>query len=157
VEKLSGQLVDTKMSLTTLEADKERSDARIQELERDLEDKNKILGLVEHGGGLKLTKESNTPRSSDVSSKSSDSSKKVQHSDNNGSNTTEKATVTVEQAQPQDSKQQLFGSLRDKGVGFIESLKQKVFSLIIGIVKQTEGLGVSFIGEGTLYMSGYYL
>lgn len=78
VDKLSRQLVDTKMGLTTLEADKERTDARIRELEHDLDDKNKILGLVEDGAGLKLSKGvESTPRTSDASSKASDSTKKV--------------------------------------------------------------------------------
>mmetsp|Transcript_21784 Transcript_21784/g.24323 ORF Transcript_21784/g.24323 Transcript_21784/m.24323 type:complete len:465 (-) Transcript_21784:374-1768(-) len=78
VGKLSGQLVDTKMSLTTLEADKERTDARIRELERDLMDKNKILNLAEHEGkSILTTKWASAPRSSDVSSKSADLTKKV--------------------------------------------------------------------------------
>ena len=51
VDKLSGQLVETKMVLTTMDAEhlayQERTNARIKELERDLADKNKILGLVE--------------------------------------------------------------------------------------------------------------
>mmetsp|Transcript_24796 Transcript_24796/g.52576 ORF Transcript_24796/g.52576 Transcript_24796/m.52576 type:complete len:617 (+) Transcript_24796:117-1967(+) len=82
-DKLSGQLVDTKMSLTTLEADEERTSARMRVLERDLDDKNKILGLVEHGAGLKLIKAAattttgSTPKPSDGHSKSLDSTKKV--------------------------------------------------------------------------------
>lgn len=80
VEKLSGQLVDTKMCLTTLEAEKERTQVRIRELENDLKYKDEILGLVENGEGLKLIKggaEDNILPVSDASSKSSDSAKKV--------------------------------------------------------------------------------
>lgn len=59
VDKLSGQLVETKMVLTTMETERlayeERTNARIKELETDFADRNKILGLVEHGAGLKLT------------------------------------------------------------------------------------------------------
>ncbi|MGK3743288.1 MAG: hypothetical protein ACI8RD_004435 [Bacillariaceae sp.] len=168
VGKLSGQLVDTKMSLTTLEADKERTDVRIRELERDLDDKNKILGLVEHGAGLDLTtKGVSTHSSSDVSSKSTDSTKKVDQvtdlrstvsqwvsklqstneeetsvsnsslskvyddvhkgngNETDGDSTTSNTTEKTEQSQQQEPKQQLFDSLRDKGTGFFEILKQK--------------------------------
>ena len=59
VDKLSGQLVETKMALTTIQADRlayqERTNARIKELERELQDKNEILGSVETGAGLNLT------------------------------------------------------------------------------------------------------
>jgi hypothetical protein len=179
VEKLSGQLVDTKMSLTTLEAEKERTDGVIKELERDLHYKNEILGMVENGEGMKLSKggvAENILRISDASSKSSDSTKKVdeirsavsqwvsntvqkqlQNSNEektnqvnsiiasaenmNGAETeangdhspvcsdvVETSTAMTEEAlqqKPQDPKQQLFESLRDKGTGFFEILKQK--------------------------------
>jgi hypothetical protein len=59
VDKLAGQLVELKMGMTQLEANhlayQEKTDARIRELTRELEDRNKILGLVEHGAGLQLT------------------------------------------------------------------------------------------------------
>lgn len=80
VDKLSGQLVETKMVLTTMEADhlayQERTNAQIKELERDLADKNKILGLVEHGAGLKLTGATDSTRSiGSVGSEASESRK----------------------------------------------------------------------------------
>lgn len=59
VDKLAGQLVELKMGMTQLEANhlayQERTDARIRELTRELEDKNKILESVEQGTGLQLT------------------------------------------------------------------------------------------------------
>ncbi|KAG7344173.1 hypothetical protein IV203_022181 [Nitzschia inconspicua] len=80
VDKLSGQLVETKMVLTTMEAEnlafQERTNARIKELERDLADKNKILGLVEHGAGLNLLGATDSSRSiGSVGSETSDSKK----------------------------------------------------------------------------------
>lgn len=80
VEKLSGQLVDTKMSLTTLAEEKELTNGWIRDLELDLRHKNEILGLVEHGEELKLSKGGlvdNISRVSDHSTKSSESTKKV--------------------------------------------------------------------------------
>lgn len=192
VDKLSEQLVETKMCLTANEAERERTETRIRELERDLDDKNKILGLVEHGGGLKLTKSgtpetlNHLPRSSDGSvdsnnSSSNNSKKKADHirsavtqwvsntvqkqlhqqtdddddgtagtssattntegkkgetfrSDTNSTSlsddtTTDKSTAltTVDENKQQqlDAKQLLLDSLRDKGTGFFEILKQK--------------------------------
>jgi len=62
-DKLSGHLVETKMCLTDLQAEhlayQERTNTRIRELERQVEEKNKILSLVEDGAGVKLTGESN--------------------------------------------------------------------------------------------------
>lgn len=194
VEKLSGQLVDTKMSLTSIEAEKERSDARINELDHELNYKNEILGLVENGEGLKLSNiglADNILRISDASSKSFDSAKKVDEirsavtqwvsntvqkqlqysneentnklnsiiaiSDNANvseansdhsailSNVVEKSTAMTEQAQQrkqQDPKQQLFESLRDKGTGFFEILKQKGEQLD----KMKQGSGGSGVG-----------
>lgn len=59
VDKLSGQLVELKMGMAQLEADhlanQERIDSRFRELTRELENKNRILGFVEHGAGLQLT------------------------------------------------------------------------------------------------------
>ena len=102
VEKLSSQLVDTKMSLTTLEAEKEETNERIQKLEQELHFKNESLGLVENGDGP----ESSRAGGADV---------------DKGSNIT-----TQSQLQKQnDPKNQLFESLRDKGTGILEILKPK--------------------------------
>ena len=160
VGKLSRQLVDTKMSLTTLEEDKERTDVRTRELERDLEDKNKILGLAEYGAGLILTtKGTSNHSSSNVSSKSIDSTKKAGQvtdlrstvsqwvsklqstneeetkvdedvdkgsgNETDGDSIVSNNTEKTEQSQQQEPRQQLFDSLRDKGTGFFEILKQK--------------------------------
>jgi hypothetical protein len=58
-DKLSTQLVETKMGLTTIEADRfafeETTNRRIRQLENNLQEKNRILGFVEHGAGLNLT------------------------------------------------------------------------------------------------------
>ncbi|KAG7370949.1 hypothetical protein IV203_019519 [Nitzschia inconspicua] len=86
VDKLSGQLVETKMVLTTMEAEnlafQERTNARIKELERDLADKNKILGLVEHGAGLNLLGATDSSRSiGSVGSETSDGKKIDQMAD----------------------------------------------------------------------------
>ena len=53
VEKLSGQLVETKMVVTSMEAEhfeyQERTNTRIKELEKELKAKNKLLNLAEKG------------------------------------------------------------------------------------------------------------
>lgn len=167
IVKLSGQLVDTKMNLTTLEAEKEQTDERIRTLERDLEDKNKILGLVEVGAGLQLTKATSAAAdTSDASIKSTDSANKVDEirsavtqwvsntvqkadGDNNtvvsNGSGEEAALITklVQQQQQQlrlhDPKQQLFDSIRDKGTGLFEILKQKGEQL--DKIKQGGGAG----------------
>eukprot|EP00536_Pseudo-nitzschia_multiseries_P016127 jgi/Psemu1/44934/gm1.44934_g len=216
LEKLSGQLVDTKMSLTTLEADKERTDARIRELEHQLNDTSNGTGtsngqesgpgsnpgpspgpgpLMDLGAGSKLTRVAartiDTIRhTSDTSLKSIDSAKKVDdirsavtqwvsntvqkqanamstsdkqdsahgtvgsnsNSNSNGTATgksivaattsTSSTTTTTQPVQnlPQhDPKQQLLDSLRDKGTGLFEILKQKGEQL--DKIKQGSGAG----------------
>ena len=79
VEKLSGQLVDTKMGLTTLEAEKEQTNARIQKLEHELHFKNESLGLLENRMGSESRKEGvadNVLLITDASSRQLDSTSK---------------------------------------------------------------------------------
>jgi len=83
LDKVSGQLVETKMNLTTLEAEKERTDAHIRELEHNLEEKTNRSGPIEHGAGSKLSRAAartidNIRYASDSSLKSTDSTKKVE-------------------------------------------------------------------------------
>ncbi len=154
VEKLSSQLVDTKMSLTTLEAEKEQTDSKIQKLEQDLQHKNEALGLTEDDEALSEPAD-NLLRITDGSVKSSDSSNKgaeirsavtkwvsntvqkttkgeINGTETNGdhgshlSKLVEKSLAIQTQLHKQnDPKQQLFESLRDKGTGFLDILKPK--------------------------------
>mmetsp|Transcript_24018 Transcript_24018/g.56694 ORF Transcript_24018/g.56694 Transcript_24018/m.56694 type:complete len:540 (-) Transcript_24018:332-1951(-) len=201
LEKLSGKLVDTKMMLTTLEAEKELTDARMKELEQDLRYKNEILGLGENEDASQLNNRGlpdKDARASDTSTKSSESTKKVEeirsavtnwvsntvqkqlHQSSDGNSTEgnaamgklddayvseaevdqstflavafEKSMAAVEQAQQtkqQDPKQQLFESLRDKGTGFLEILKQKGEQLHVDKIKQG---GV--VGNGKILGNG---
>lgn len=56
VQKLSTQLVDTKMKLTTLEADhlslQEETSRKISKLEKQIRDKNSVLEVLQQQGGL---------------------------------------------------------------------------------------------------------
>ena len=152
VEKLSGQLVDTKMCLTTLEAEKEQTDSRLKQLEQDLQHKNEALGLTENEAAsesadnvLRITDGS---QSSDSASKGKEIrsavnqwvSNTIQKSTKGDSNSTEangdqgshlsklvEKTLSVQsQLQKQnDTKQQLFENLREKGTGFLDILKPK--------------------------------
>jgi len=155
VEKLSSQLVDTKMCLTTLEAEKEQTDSKIKKLEQDLQHKNEALGLTEDetvseptdnnllritdGGSVKSSDSTNKGAEirSAVTQWVSNTVQKTTKGDTNGteangdhgshlSKLVEKSFAVQNQLQKQnDPKQQLFESLRDKGTGFLDILKPK--------------------------------
>mmetsp|Transcript_17162 Transcript_17162/g.35240 ORF Transcript_17162/g.35240 Transcript_17162/m.35240 type:complete len:583 (+) Transcript_17162:82-1830(+) len=187
VEKLLRQLVDTKMELTTLEADQERTVARVRELEHALHNNNNsnsnsnnnnIPGLSDNGAELKSSKGEtvdNNSRMSNGSSHSLDSTKKADdirsavtqwvsntvHKQANSTiarledgNTTEgdgdQSTILsygniekhidrIQEQKLQDPKQQLLDSLRDKGTGLLEILKQKGEQL--DMMKQNSATG----------------
>ena len=151
VGKLSGQLVDTKMKLTTLEAEKEKTDARMKELEQDLRYKNEVLGLDENKGGLELSKgevPDTEVRTSDASTTSSDPAKKVDEIrfavTNWVSNTVQKQlqqagdgnSTEGNVANGKSDHADVFESLRDKGTGLLEILKQKGEQLHVEKMKQ---------------------
>lgn len=142
VEKLSAQLVDTKMSLTALEAEKIQTNERIQKLEQELHFKNESLGLVEGGAALESNKGGATDTVSDKGNEIRSAvtqwvSNTVQKTTNMGDSVAmdangnlakfvEKSLAVQTQLQKQhDPKNQLFESLRDKGTGILEKLKPK--------------------------------
>jgi len=149
-EKLSGQLVETKMRLTTLEEEKERNHTRLKELEHNLHLKDGTPGFVENGDSSEPSKKVDEIRSAVTQWVSNTVQKQLQNTNDENTNklnsmmtefhdgSEESATAqssdvgssiavtkSAQQQKQQEPKQQLFESLRDKGTGFFESFKQK--------------------------------
>lgn len=150
VDKLSSQLVETKMSLTTLEAEhldlKEDLTRKVASLEKEREEKNNILKLVEEGmDGLASSaskkdqvKElrsvvtqwvSNTvsKRQSihDTSVHGEDTTISTEPSGSDGEDENNTNNNSKHGESNNNAKQQMFESLRGKGSDLLEKIKQK--------------------------------
>lgn len=164
VQKLSTQLVETKMKLTTLEADhlalQENTNRRIATLEKELEEKNRILqGLQQQDGfdastmaSLSSKKEqvkelrsvvtawvTNTVAKRPILGQSEEANvmASFDHGDaNNGTAPSTEAAVPTNSKTSNDVKQLMFESLKGKGVDLFEKIKQKSGEEIEKIKKQ---------------------
>jgi hypothetical protein len=152
VSKLSSQLVETKMKLTTLEAEhltlKEETDRKIVSLERELEEKNKLLETIQQRDGLETNTTANLAskkdqvkelRSAVTAWVSSTVSKRPGAAGTGNGDTLVAATsnghadgaasdATSSPAPGKDNNdvtQIVFGSLKEKGTDFFEKIKQK--------------------------------
>jgi hypothetical protein len=129
VDKLSGQLVETKMVLTTMEAEhlayQEQTATRIKELERDLADKNKILGMVEHGAGLKLLGTNESTRSIGSVGSETSESKKIDQVAEIRSAVTQWVTEKVEKVQQKQRH-------NSKGDASLEALTEELNAIVDG-------------------------
>jgi hypothetical protein len=141
VEKLSGQLVETKMNLTTLEADhlslQERASRQILKLEKELEEKNKIVEFVDEAGLMVASSNSNSNKKDQVKELRSVVTQWVSNTvqkrqsvtdvhDGNTISSTEDGSDDDENSPAANiAKQQMFESLRGKGSDFLEKIKMK--------------------------------
>ena len=134
LQKISEQLVDTKMNLTTLEADKEKTDNDIRKMKRDLKDKMEISNSHRSDDSLEspgLTKSvtqlmSKLKSTNDEEITLSDSSTLEAGAIDDIANKNERnVDCTAPNTSTLTDKQQLFDSIRDKGTGFFEILKQR--------------------------------
>jgi hypothetical protein len=138
VEKLSGQLVETKMNLTTLEAEhlslRDSTTRKISKLVKELDKKNRILGIVDDDGVNPNKKDqvnelrsvvtqwvSNTVSNRQVNTDSAHGGDTLSLTE--GSDEDDAATAIA--MSNRTSKQQMFGSLKGKGSGLLEKIKQK--------------------------------
>ena len=132
VEKLSSQLVDTKMSLTNLQAEhlelEEQLSRQGAELEKERQEKNKILDLLDAGidkNGNSEKKDQVKELKSAVTQLFSTVSKRNNSDTISTSGSDEEETTGLATTPGANTKPQMFGSLKDKGSGFFEKLKQK--------------------------------
>lgn len=171
VEKLSSQLVETKMKLTTLEADhltlQENTNRQIATLTKELEDKNQILQVLHPQDGLdpstiaslsskkEQVKElrsvvtawvTNTVAKRPIlgaSEEAKNSPSPDQIEESNGAAPSTEAVVGTNSKTSNDVKQLMFESLKGKGVDLFEKIKQKGGEEIEKIKKQKVPSGLS--------------
>jgi hypothetical protein len=163
VNKLSSQLVETKMKLTTMESDhltlQEETSRKISQLERELEEKNKLLEAVQQHGGIDAstlaTKKDQVKelRSSVTAWVSGTVAKRQMHDAgiNSDKSAAEASNVREDgvalDAAPSlgsgigsnDVTQMVFGSLKGKSADFFEKIKQKGGEELEKIKKQNKG------------------
>ncbi len=156
VQKLSTQLVETKMKLTTMETDfltlQEKTSLRIATLENELEDKNRMLEILQQQDGLDNAIISNIASKKDQVQElrsvvtawvSNTVSKRQVSGSSEDTASTEKFEVPSDPIQDDfvalsknervastpktsnDVKQPVFESLKGKGSDFFEKIKQK--------------------------------
>eukprot|EP00429_Kryptoperidinium_foliaceum_P040692 CAMPEP_0176180144 /NCGR_PEP_ID=MMETSP0120_2-20121206/92309_1 /TAXON_ID=160619 /ORGANISM="Kryptoperidinium foliaceum, Strain CCMP 1326" /LENGTH=470 /DNA_ID=CAMNT_0017518351 /DNA_START=148 /DNA_END=1557 /DNA_ORIENTATION=+ len=150
VDKLSTQLVETKMKLTTIEADQitlqEETNQKVAKLEKELQEKTKVLELLQEQESLDPTNlmaskkdQVQEIRSAVTAWVNSTVAKRPggkettgcssAKSDDNGGSTTATKVVTENTASTakgsSDSKQLMFESLKGKGTDFFEKIKLK--------------------------------
>lgn len=166
VEKLSSQLVETKMKLTTMEADhlalQEETSRKIAKLERELEDKNKVLDIIQQEDGIDAATISNLASKKDqvkelrslvstwvsstvtkhtVPGVGTIGSSALEAQDRTDESLVDptSATVDVTSHLGNGDVTQVFGSLRGKGTDFFEKIKQKGGEELEKIKKQNIG------------------